>query len=364
MLKWQRHHATKRIKTLEELESSDVVITTYQTLVSEFRKHADELQLMFSVNWRRVILDEGKPPNHTCVRVLLMASAHDIRDHSRITARAMHHLQSTSRWALTGTPIQNSLLDVASLYRFLKVYPYIEPTIFKDHVRRICKSQAGADVVPRIKRLLRCIMLRRSISTITLPERSDLICRLDFSEEEAELYNRAKIPTLQLLNDAISGTQNDTGQLNVLPWINTLRMICNLGVRAKTPLAETAKRIWDDRAAQEMFNSLVIADAAICKVCSTDLGVVATEVADQVSAASNQPQLSSCSYLLCGPCLEKFEGHRSSCGHLPPHPVQKVSTLSSSLSASEDHVTTSRVIPTKVQALIQDLKQHIDEQKW
>jgi SNF2 family DNA or RNA helicase len=54
------HHGKERLKDRSDLDSIDVVLTTYHTLVSEFRKHHDEKTLPFAVNWRRIVLDEGK----------------------------------------------------------------------------------------------------------------------------------------------------------------------------------------------------------------------------------------------------------------------------------------------------------------
>ena len=289
--------------------------------------------------------------------------AHDIRDHTRLSAKAMRHLEANSRWALIGTPIQNNLSDLSSLYQFLRAYPYNEPRIFKEHIARLCSHQRN-DAILKIKRLISCIMLRRSIATITLPERQDLVCRLHFSPEEAAVYNRAKTCTLELLGDAIGGSDTGTSQLNVLLWINSLRMICNLGTRAKIPKTNSFHQNWDKRTAQEMFNSLIIAGSVNGRSCFVDLGAVATEVADQVCGESSQPQLSSCSHLICGPCWGKLSGKERHCGHFYVHQMIPVSTLSSSLSTKDDHVIETDEIPTKIQALMQDLDQHVEHEKW
>lgn len=275
----------------------------------------------------------------------------------------MRKLEANSRWALSGTPIQNSLLDIASLYQFLRVDPYTDCKMFKEHIRWLSTHRSNHGLA-KIKRLIRCIMLRRSIATVSLPRRTDLICRLDFSPEEAEVYDRARLSTLERLDDAIDSKADAMPSLNVLPWINSLRMICNLGVRAKTPQAQREDHNWDLRSAQEMFNSLVIAGAAICADCSVDLGAVATEVADQVSGVSAQPRLASCSHLVCGSCLERSGGLRCPCRQLTAHTMLPVSTLSSALSVDDDHVSASHMIPTKIIALLQDLNEHIQVEKW
>jgi hypothetical protein len=207
-------------------------------------------------------------------------------------------------------------------------------------------------------------MLRRSLETVSLPDREDLVCRLDFSPEEAGVYEKAKTSTLNLLNEAIDGDKGKVAHLNVLPWINSLRMICNLGVRAKTSHSQPQDGVWNLRAAQEMFNSLEIAGAAFCSLCSLNLSSAASEAADQVSGAASQPRLSSCSYLVCASCLEKHSEDTCHCPHMPSHAMLSVSTFSSELSMADDHVSNSCAIPTKIGALLQDLKYHIDDEKW
>ena len=294
---------------------------------------------------------------------LTKAIAHDIRDYSRITAKTLQNLTAESRWCLTGTPIQNSIDDIAGLYHFLKVEPYTNPRIFKEHIRLLCNGES-AEAIRSIQKLIGCIMLRRSIETVSLPAREDLVCRLDFNPEEAEVYKKAKTSTLHLLNEAIDGDQGKVAHLNVLPWINSLRTICNLGVRAKSPQSKPQKYGWNLRAAQKMFNSLGIAGTAMCRLCSLDLSSAASEAADQVSGTASQPRLSSCSHLVCVSCLEKFGEDSCCCSHVPSHPMLPVSTFSSELSMADDLVSNSCAIPTKISALLQDLKHHIDDEKW
>lgn len=51
------HHGSNRLEAISELENADVVLTTYETLRSEFlRSHSRPL---FEHRWARIILDEG-----------------------------------------------------------------------------------------------------------------------------------------------------------------------------------------------------------------------------------------------------------------------------------------------------------------
>ena len=215
-----------------------------------------------------------------------------------------------------------------------------------------------------IQRMIRCIVLRRSIATVKLPEREDLLCRLDFDAEEIDIYAKAESSTFHLLNKAIDGEGGQTSQLNVLAWINSLRMICNLGTRAQIPRLLSQDHQWNSRAAQEMFNGLEIAGAAACSICSIDTGAATAEAADQVIGLTSLPRISSCSHLICAGCIEKCGHDAYSCSHIPPHPTFPVSTFASELSVVESNLAGSGTVPTKIRALMQDLEQHIDDEKW
>src|ERR1700712_1013364 len=93
-------------KEAANLAKYDVVITSYGALVVEFNPTAKipPDKGIFSLHWRRVVLDEG----------------HTIRNPRSKGAIAACGLRADSRWTLTGTPIINSLKDLYSQVRFLK----------------------------------------------------------------------------------------------------------------------------------------------------------------------------------------------------------------------------------------------------
>lgn len=61
-LKWMRYHGSRKRKTLS-ISSYDIVITTFETLVRQRKKHMDPKCLddtLFSYSWHRIVLDEGE----------------------------------------------------------------------------------------------------------------------------------------------------------------------------------------------------------------------------------------------------------------------------------------------------------------
>lgn len=107
------HNLSKSVKqsmTPEKFKEYDIVLATYETMTSDIFVDKEMIKksqssALFSVNWRRVVLDEG----------------HRIRDTKAKLAQAAHRLESKSRWVLSSTSIVNNLKDLYSSVKFLRI---------------------------------------------------------------------------------------------------------------------------------------------------------------------------------------------------------------------------------------------------
>ncbi|KAE9600570.1 putative DNA helicase chromatin remodeling SNF2 family [Lupinus albus] len=140
------HYGQSRPKDAKSLTQSDVVITTYGVLSSEFSSEsAEDNGGLFSIRWFRVVLDE----------------AHIIKSSKSQVSMAAAALNADRRWCLTGTPIQNSLEDIFSLLRFLRVEPWGHWAWWN---KLIQKPFEGGDErgLKLVQSILKPIMLRRT----------------------------------------------------------------------------------------------------------------------------------------------------------------------------------------------------------
>ncbi|KAI4931159.1 hypothetical protein J4E85_003748 [Alternaria conjuncta] len=212
-LAWCMHHGKRRFK-LKDHEKPPV-FTTYQTLEGENRRSVRSSDSIFSHHWRRIILDE----------------AHTIRNHKTSTAQAMAALRATSRWAVSGTPIQNSLLDFHGLFKFLHFAPYDDPKAFDDDISSIWRTKSVEDAGEIFKTLLSCIMIRRTKAILDLPCKDDQLIRVPFSHEEERHYRQIEQPVLDMLDRTTgNGSQTQAPWMTAIQQINKLRLVCNLGV--------------------------------------------------------------------------------------------------------------------------------------
>ncbi|KAI1322748.1 SNF2 family N-terminal domain-containing protein [Xylariaceae sp. FL0255] len=227
------HHGPQRTKRFEDLKKYDVVITTYQILVSEHGHSLGKLKVgCFGLHWYRVILDE----------------AHTIKNRNAKATKACYELQSVYRWCLSGTPMQNNLDELQSLVKFLRIKPYDDLQEWRDHFDRLMKSGRGDVAIRRLHSVLQCFMKRRTkdilkqagalgtgskkdedgeksaTSSFKVTERKVVAIAAQFGPAERRFYERLEQRTDKSLEAMMKGKVNYASALVLLL---RLRQACN-----------------------------------------------------------------------------------------------------------------------------------------
>ncbi|NXQ09850.1 TTF2 factor, partial [Peucedramus taeniatus] len=186
------YHGANREKHAEVLSGYDVVVTTYSLLSKEVPTSKEEGEVpaqdhdvgsgsspcspLLRVAWARIILDE----------------AHNIKNPRVQTSIAVCKLRASARWAVTGTPIQNNLLDIYSLLRFLRCSPFDEYKVWKYQVDNNTKK--GKE---RLSLLTKSLLLQRTKDQpdstgkplVSLPQRRTQLHQLKLRAEEQSVYD-------------------------------------------------------------------------------------------------------------------------------------------------------------------------------
>lgn len=174
------HYGQSRVKDANFLAQSNVVITTYGVLASDFSaEDAVGNGGLYSVHWFRVVLDE----------------AHTIKSSKSQISMAAAALVADRRWCLTGTPIQNNVEDIYSLLRFLKVEPWGNWAWWNKLVQKPFEEgdERGLKLV---KSILKPIMLRRTKTSrdregrpiLVLPPADVQVIYCQLTEAEKDFY--------------------------------------------------------------------------------------------------------------------------------------------------------------------------------
>ncbi|KAL4753670.1 SNF2 family N-terminal domain-containing protein [Aspergillus terricola var. indicus] len=200
-----KYHGSKRTQSCEHFTACDVVLSTYATVSAEFRAGAGRLH---TVRWFRIVLDE----------------AHTIRDPSTAQFRAISTLFTKLRWCLTGTPIQNSLQDLGSLVRFLRIPELDSNSKFRQHI--INPEEKGQNIgFTNLRVLLSSACLRRTKQLLKLPEPERTSHGIKLSTEEMIEYSRIIGQANVAVETAVSEGRSADARRTVFTMILKLRLL-------------------------------------------------------------------------------------------------------------------------------------------
>jgi SNF2 family DNA or RNA helicase len=202
------HHGSGREQDVDAFKQlglqHDVLLTSY-TLARK------DVKLLGVLNWRRIVLDE----------------AQNIKNPVAAQTKAILRLAADSRLALTGTPVENRLMDLWSIFNFLNP-GYLGK---QAHFRKIYELPIQRDNDPiqsaTLKKLIQPFILRRLKTDKNiikdLPDKVDNTIYCNLSKEQASLYEA-------VVNDVVEQVEATDGiqrQGLMLSTLMKLKQICN-----------------------------------------------------------------------------------------------------------------------------------------
>ncbi len=189
-------------KPVTELSGFDVVVTTY-TLIRRATWPAD-------VHWRMVVLDEAQA----------------IKNAGSAQSKSVRKLKSSGRIALTGTPVENQLGDLWSLFDFCVPGLLGSVKQFRDFVKQMTKQQ-NSGAVSALRKLVRPYILRRMKTdpdiVPDLPDKTEIKVECGLSKKQAVLYEQLVADVARQLKEA-DGIQR---RGLVLSMLMRLKQLCN-----------------------------------------------------------------------------------------------------------------------------------------
>jgi non-specific serine/threonine protein kinase len=187
--------------TKERLEDVDLVITSYGSLL--------RVPWMTEVSWRLAVLDEAQA----------------IKNPEAKQTRAVKKLKAGARLALTGTPVENRLGDLWSIFDFVNPGLLGSSKEFTRFAKQLANQPHGS-FLP-LRELVRPYILRRLKTDKTviadLPDKTEIKAFCPLSRRQAALYEQAVKDLAAQLADA-SGIQRKG---LVLSFLMRFKQICN-----------------------------------------------------------------------------------------------------------------------------------------
>lgn len=160
----------KRTRSLADVAASaDLVVTSYTLLRLDADEYAER-------TWGAVFLDEAQFVKNRQSRV-----------HS-----AVRRLRAPARFAITGTPLENNLMDLWSLLSIVAPGLFPDPVRFTDAYRRPIETGSDPSALGRLHRRVRPLMLRRTKESVAaeLPPKQEQVLRVPLAPGHRRLYDR------------------------------------------------------------------------------------------------------------------------------------------------------------------------------
>ena len=197
-------HGSERKALFSEIESHDIVMTSYALV-------ARDLDVYQAVAFGCVIIDEASL----------------IRNPDTQAAKALRSLDAEAKLALTGTPVENAVRDLWSIYAFLLPGYLGSREDFKQHYEAATTGSAPDwNTLKRLRMRTEPFMLRRTKAIVAkdLPPKMEQIVWCEPSQRQQEVYqeiHRAGVAQVDELRD-----QGQKGHMQMLTVLLRLRQAC------------------------------------------------------------------------------------------------------------------------------------------
>lgn len=188
------HHGPKRKREAPDLEKTDLVITSYGTLLRD-------LDMLYDVAFGVVVLDEAQTIKNATSRI----------------SKAVCELWCQHRVALTGTPIENRLTELWAIFRFLAP-DYLGS---EEDVKAI--TMPGTPGFAALKAKVTPFLLRRKKEEVAheLPSKQETTILLPMENEQAQIYGQYLDQSRQQLSES-----KKQGAISILTRLLRLRQVC------------------------------------------------------------------------------------------------------------------------------------------
>lgn len=194
-------HKRRGTDLADAVAGAHIVVTSYTLLRLEVESYAD-------LDWSAVLLDE----------------AQFVKNHRSQAYQAVRRLRSRVKIALTGTPLENNLMDLWSLLSITAPGLFPHPQAFTEAYRKPVEA-GDAEALARLHRRIRPLVLRRTKAAVAseLPDKQEQLVPIELSGQHRRLYDRH----LQRERQKVLGLVGDLGRnrVTILRSLTLLRQL-------------------------------------------------------------------------------------------------------------------------------------------
>ena len=195
----------ERAKILNNYKNYDLIITSYDLLKRDIENYEDK-------NFKYIIADE----------------AQYIKNSSTQNATSLKSLKGETKFALTGTPIENSVAELWSIFDFIMPGYLYNYNKFKKKFEEPILKLEDKETLNRLKKLISPFILRRVKKDVLteLPEKNITIMKNEMESEQQKIYLTYLAQTKKEVAEKIFDNGFEKSKFKILQLLTRLRQIC------------------------------------------------------------------------------------------------------------------------------------------
>ena len=198
-------HGKDRHEAAADMAQHDLVIAPYSLLQRDRERWQAQA-------WHLVVLDE----------------AQNIKNANTYAAQVVGELNTRHRLCLSGTPMENHLGELWSLFHFLMPGFLGSQARFKKLYRTPIEKNGDSERLDQLRRRITPFMLRRAKRDVAtdLPEKQEAITPVELGDQQADLYETIRLTTEKTVRNALASQGLAKSQIEILDALLKLRQVC------------------------------------------------------------------------------------------------------------------------------------------
>jgi|GEM_PF-402374 len=204
-LKVDIHHGTERAEKKDELPDCDILLTTYATM-------RNDIDILSAKEFDYAILDES----------------HTVRNPESKTFRALRKINAKNRLCMTGTPVQNTTMDLWSQFEFLNPGLLGNKSSFRTRWVKPVEEKNDTLAEELLHKMVSPFILRRTKGQVAtdLPPLTSTLVECPMETVQQTLYEKYRKTYYELVNKTLDTDGLQKARFTVLEGLLRLRQIC------------------------------------------------------------------------------------------------------------------------------------------
>ncbi len=198
-------HGAARHEAAQDISQADIVLSPYSLLPRDKER-------WLAQQWSVVVLDE----------------AQNIKNAHTDAAQVAYELPAGQRLCLSGTPMENHLGELWSLFHFLMPGFLGSARRFKELYRTPIEKHGDTELLAALSRRVTPFILRRTKKEVLkdLPDKIETLSMVSLEGKQADLYETIRLATEKSVRDALADKGLARSQIQVLDALLKLRQVC------------------------------------------------------------------------------------------------------------------------------------------